>query len=117
MNGVRSFSQGVDTLLMQVQPRGARPETTFPQGLHDSDTRRGADETLHQLFVRLVNQYCVGDPNLVAIEENIAVFATFKWRIGRLHYASISTIVAENTLEDLYLDDTARAQYLRLDLN
>jgi hypothetical protein len=114
--GPQSFSDGVDRLLAAVRPHG-RPETAFPDKLIVTDTRRTSGETLHAWFVRLVDQYCASDPNLVALEENVAVFAKFKWEKDRLIYASVPTLVAGCTLVDFYLDPNAGATYFRLDVD
>jgi hypothetical protein len=117
MASAQSFSTGVDNVLLRVRPHG-QLWTAFPHGLNATDTRRDKAETLHQWFVRLVDQYCGGDPRLVAVEENIAIFANFAWRKDRLIYASVPTLVViEGSLEDFYLDADRPAVYLRLDLN
>lgn len=117
MASAPSFSAGVDNVLLRVRPHG-QPTTAFPYGLHATDTRRANAETLHQWFDRLVDKYSAGDPRLVAVEENIAIFANFAWRKDRLVYASMPTlIVIDATLEDFYLDPDRPAVYLRLDLN
>lgn len=116
MSSSNSFSYGVENLLGRVRPHG-RPATVYPEGLVGNDTRREDAESLHQWFVRLVDKYCDGDPNRVAVEEHIAVFASFAWEQDRLAYASVPTVVAEGGVELLYLEPTTQAVYLRLDLN
>lgn len=117
MASAQSFSIGVDNVLLRVRPHG-QPSTAFPFGLSAKDTRREDAESLHHWFVRLVDKYCGGDPRLVAVEENIAVFANFAWRTDRLTYASMpARVVVNGTLDDLYLDPDQTAVYLRLDLN
>lgn len=111
----QSFSDGVDRVVALVRPY-SRPETAFPAALDVADTRRGSAEDLHGWFVRLVDKYCQGDPLLVGIEENIALFSKFKWENNRLTYASVPTLIAESTLEEYYLDGGS-ATYFRLDLN
>jgi hypothetical protein len=110
-----SFSDGVDNVIALVRPHG-RPETAFPTGLDVADTRRVSGEDLHGWFVRLVDKYCRGDPQLIAVEVNVALMAKFRWEKDRLVYASVPTLVAAVTLDEYYLDGGS-ATYFRLDLN
>ena len=66
----------------------------------------------------MVDQYCQGDPNLVALEDNIAVFVRTEWR-GRtqLSYANIQSVIATCDLDGYYLGENATAIYLRLDFD
>ena len=111
------FSVGVDTLLQAVRPYG-RDVSAFPPALNETEARRSPGETLHQWFMRVVNQFCDGDPKRTAIEDNIAVFVKLSWKDRkRLIYANVQTVVAECDLDDYYLGENAEAQYLRLDFD
>ncbi len=111
------FSVAVDDLLQAVRPYG-RGESAFPPLLDEAGTRRNTGETLRRWFVRVVDQFCGGDPKRSAIEDNIAVFMKLSWtQRKRLIYANVQTIVAACDLEDYYLGVNAEAQYLRLDFD
>jgi hypothetical protein len=111
------FSVGVDTLLQAVRPYG-RDASAFPRSLDEIQARRNPGETLHQWFVRVVDQFCDADPKRTAIEDNIAVFIKLSWRDRRrLVYANIQTVVAACDLEDYYLGENADARYFRLDFD
>ena len=116
MANSESFSLGVDNVIQQVRPYG-RLASTFPNGLDANDTRRSGGETLQQWFVRLVDTYCNGDPDRVAVEENVAIFASLKWRKDELCFASIPALVTSCDLVDFYFGEPAEVVYLRLDLN
>ncbi|MGC9260322.1 MAG: hypothetical protein ACP5I8_09660 [Phycisphaerae bacterium] len=114
--GPQSFSTGVDKLLDIIRPYG-RSETHFPAQLNNAGPRQMTGENLHAWFVRLVDQCCDGNPAIAGIEGNIAILATLKWKEDRLVYASVQALVAEQTLEDYYLDGAGHATYLRMDLS
>lgn len=111
------FSVGVDSLLQAVRPYG-RDASAFPPALDETGARRDAGEDLHQWFVRVVDQFCDGDPKRTAVEDNIAVFMKLFWKDRkRLVYANVQTVVAACDLENYYLGLNAEAQYLRLDFD
>lgn len=67
--------------------------------------------------MRVVDQFCGGEPKRTAVEDNIAVFARLRWRDRtRLSYACVQTIYATCDLEDYYLGD-GDATCLRMDLD
>ncbi len=113
----QSFSESVDRLLQAIRPYG-QARVCFPRSLNGADCRRDEGESLQQWFVRMVDQYCQGDPNLVALEDNIAVFVRTEWR-GRtqLRYANIQSVIATCDLDGYYLGENATAIYLRLDFD
>jgi hypothetical protein len=111
----RSFSIGVDRLLQDIRPYG-RAESCYPRNLDDAQSRRKDNETLREWFVRIVDQFCGGDPKLVALEDNLAVFVRLGWKDRKqLLYANIQTVRATCDLDDYYLTAGAEAIYLRLD--
>jgi hypothetical protein len=116
MPSPQCLSPGVELFLEQIRPHG-RKETAYPYELNATATRREHNETVHQWFVRLVDTYCQKDPSVVAIEDNIAVFASLKWDKDALYYASIPTLITESSVEEFYLYGKAQVAYLRLDLN
>lgn len=111
------FSDAVDALLQAVRPYG-RDSSEFPPALDETDARRNPGETLHEWFVRVVDQFCGGNPKRTALEDNIAVFVNLSWRHRkRLVHANVQTVVAACDLDDYYLMPTGEAQYLRLDFD
>jgi hypothetical protein len=118
MANSRSFSEGVDDLLDALRPYGRQGAKVFPPMLDGTQARRGPGENLHQWFVRVVDQFCVGDPKRTAVEDQLAVFLKLGWNDQRrLVYANIQTIVTDSDLDDYYCDVNVHAQYLRLDLD
>lgn len=112
-----SFSIGVDRLLQAVRPHG-RKESCFPNELDDAVSRRRQGECLHQWFVKMIDTYCSGEPKLVAIEDNIALFVKLGWSgKNQLIYANIQTIVTVMDLEEYYLNANEEGIYLRLDFD
>lgn len=111
-----SFSSGVDKVIEALRPH-SRASTAFPAGLVADDARLGNGETLQQWFVRLVDGHCGRDPGGVALEENIALFASLRWQGDRLIWASVPALVCPCDLSRFYADPEAGAIYLRLDLN
>jgi len=118
MRESQSFAIGVDRLLQQIRPHG-RSETAFPRTLSASGARRAPGEDLQNWFVRLIDEFCDQDPNSVALEDNLAIFARFVWTDRtRLRYANIQTLCATCSLDDYYLGAAGQeAVYLRMDLD
>ncbi len=105
MSESQLFSIGVDRLLQAVRPYG-QAWTCYPAGLDANEARRTDNESLHDWFVRMVDFYCQGEPLLVAIEENLAVFASLGWEERhRLRYANVQVVWASRDLETYYLRD------------
>lgn len=116
MRNSRSFSDGVDRLLDAIRPYAGQGEAHFPRGLDASKARLADNEEVHSWFVRLVDTFCEGEPKLVALEENIAVFVTLRWLSKtELTYANMQVLIATDDLDAFYLDPTVDALYLRLD--
>jgi len=112
-----SFSVGVDRLLQAIHPHG-RPETSFPLAMGDEDSRRRSGERLNPWFVRMVDQFCAGEPRLAALEDNLAIFGRFQWEGGnRLLYANVQAIYTIGDLDVYYLGAPTEAIYLRLDFD
>jgi hypothetical protein len=110
------FSVGVDTLLEAVRPYG-RATTAFPPTLDEANARKHPGESLHNWFIRIVDEQCSGDPKRTALEDNIAVFVKLAWQgKKRLTYANVQTLVASCDLEEYYLD-SGEANYFRLDFD
>lgn len=111
------FSVGVDQLLQRIRPYA--DVSIFPTGFDEPAARRQPAESLRNWFVRMVDHFCGGDTERAAIENNIAVFVRLGWRDRKtLVYANIQALVTDVGLEDFYLgDESAGAQYLRLDLD
>lgn len=111
-----SFSNGVDRLLEAIRPYAGRGEAHFPKVLNESEARLADNEDLHSWFVRLVDKFCGGEPERVALEENIGAFVTVRWLSKtELDYANIQVLVATDDLATFYLDGTTEVLYLRLD--
>jgi hypothetical protein len=118
------LSERVEGLLASLSA-GRRPAGTssFPSTItreNRGSLRCSQSEELADWFRRCVDEFCGGDLRGCEIEENLAIFAYLEWREpGTLSYASINLVCAECSLEDFYLteDGSARAQYLRLDLD
>jgi len=109
-----SLSDGVDKFLNVVRPYGG-PTTWFPKPLKNVDVRRVAGESLRDWFKRLVAQACDNKPGRVALEKNIAVFASLRWHKKQLTFANVQTLVTHCDLAD-YLDGSGGdAVYLRMD--
>jgi hypothetical protein len=118
MTSSLSFSAGTDRLLEAIRPYSKDGSTAFPVAIKAETPKRRPDEDVRDWFVRLVDACAEGDPRACAIEENIGVFARLHWGgKSTLTYANIQVIVAECDLESLYLGETARTQYLRLDFD
>ena len=113
-----SFSTGVDRFVDLIRPHG-RPGSAFPTGLAVKDAQRRSNETLQEWFVRLVDRCCGGAPRRMGLEDNLAVFANFRWDRDKLVYASMPTLVVEGCdLDQFYRGEEAEAVcYLRLDLD
>lgn len=112
-----SFSVAVDNLLYAIRPYG-RAESSYPSGINDAESRRKENECLRQWFVRVVDQFCGGEPKLVALEDNLAIFVRLGWHGKKqLWYANIQSLIATCDLEDYYLGGEAEAIYLRLDFD
>ena len=117
MRNVQSFSTGVDRVLQIIRPYG-RPESRFPPDLKIEESRRRSDESLHAWFVRLVDQFCEGEPKRFALEGNLTIFAGLGWfATKRLRYANIQAIVTTCDLDDYYVEPQGEAIYLRLDFD
>ena len=117
MSESQSFSIGVDRLLQDIRPYG-RTESCYPRLLDDAQSRRKANECLQQWFVRMVDQFCAGDPKVVALEDNLAVFVRLGWKDKKqLLYANIQTVRTTCDLDDYYLGTGVEAIYLRLDFD
>ncbi len=117
MHPSQSFSTSVDKFLETIRPYGGSG-TCFPPNLVEQQSRRIRGENLHAWFVRLVDQFCDGEPSRWALEGNLAVFARFGWLKGqRLAFASIQTIVATRDLDAYYVEQQGEAIYLRLDFD
>jgi hypothetical protein len=112
-----SFSVAVDRLLQAIRPYG-RAESSYPSSLDDAESRRVENERLHQWFVRMVDRFCGGEPKVVALEDNLAVFVRLGWSGKKqLLYSHIHTLVSSCDLDDYYLGGEAQAIYLRLDFD
>lgn len=125
MSDTVMLSEGVSNVLQMLRSH-SRPETNFPVGLSAAATRRASGETLRQWFKRLVHkycsdkEYCSDKPGRVAIEENIAIFASLEWgtkdKKDLLRFASMSVLIAPCDL-DTFLKKDCEATCLRLDVN
>jgi len=105
----QSFSIGVDRLLLEIRPYGCA-ESCYPRNLDDAQARRKDNESLRQWFVRMVDQFCVGDPKRVALEDNLAVFIRLGWKDRKqLFFANIQTVSTTCDLDDYYLGADAEA--------
>ncbi|MCL4205670.1 MAG: hypothetical protein KJ000_24575 [Pirellulaceae bacterium] len=117
MRPIQSFSTSVDKFLATIRSYG-RATSCFPQNLNEQQSRRRAGESLHDWFVRLVDQFCEGEPKRYALERNLAIFALMGWQKGRiLSFANIQTIVTTCELDAYYVEAQGEAIYLRLDLD
>ncbi len=117
MRPSQSFSTSVDKFLETIRPYG-RTSSCFPQNLDDQQSRRNRGESLHAWFLRLVDEFCDGEPSRWALEGNLAVFARFGWlKAQHLSFASIQTIVTTRDLDAYCVEQQGEAIYLRLDFD
>ena len=114
----QSFSLGSDNVLEAVEPYG-RPKSAFPWDLDVDDAKWRRSETLHQWFKRLVDKHCKRHPEVLALEDNIAILALLNWDKQRIIYASVPILIVSGcTLAEYYADGAASEEiYLRLDLS
>jgi hypothetical protein len=117
MASSQSFSHGMDVLIRDLRGYGATGTSCFPRSLSPNESRREPNESLHAWFARLTDNFAGGQPKACAIEDNIAVFAAIDWQERVLAYANIQVLVVDCDLEDFYVSQPARGQYLRLDFD
>jgi hypothetical protein len=111
------FSNGTDRFFRCVAP-GQRPsgKVHFPPGDNDASLRRHQTETARVWLNRCVESRFGGDMSRVAIEENLALFATIHWHEGTLVYANLQALWVSCPLTEFVQDEKAEHRYLRLDL-
>jgi hypothetical protein len=113
------LSQGVENLLHVLSPWG-RPEgeSVFPAGLKADVPRAKDEDSARTWFVRVVDTVLEGNVQSCAVEPQLGLFASLRWREGdQLQFVRMHALVCEGTLEELYWDEaeTLAAYYLRLD--
>jgi len=116
-----AFSDGVDRILHAIRPYG-KSSSHFPRTLDPNATRIEPHETAHDWYVRLVTDYCNGNPDTNAVESNIAVFMALYWqgkKRTKLRGANFSTLVTSCELEEYFLEkpDQCEVVYFRLDFD
>ena len=111
-----AFSDGVDNVLRQLR-YGARSESSsFPPRWSVAQGRIGAGETIHDWFVRCVDQCLGGNIGPCTVAENIAIFAVLRWHKKTIFYLNCQALVTlDCSLDEFYCDGAKKAQYLRLD--
>ncbi len=111
-----SFSQAVDNLLIRLRPC-FQHQTSYPANLDQRMTRFNSGESIWNWFGRMVNDWCMGDPELCKIEDNIALFASLFWRENRLVGANIIALITSCELTEYLIEppDNCEEMYLRLD--
>jgi len=117
MSNINSFSTGLDRVLEALRPYNNQAgKSSFPRNGNADSMRRGKGQSLHQWFSRVCQDICGGEPERIALEENIAVLAKLCWRDHKqLFYANIQVLVCNCDLETYLLDTDQQAIYLRLD--
>ncbi len=114
----QSFSLGSDNVLEAVKPYGC-PKSAFPRNLDVDDAKWRRSETLHQWFKRLVDKLCKRRPEVLALEDNIAILAMLSWDNQRIIYASVPILVVPGCTLTEYYNGKAKSDgiYLRLDVS
>jgi len=117
MAEINSFSKGLDVVLEALRPYNNQAgESSFPPFVKLNDMRRRKGEPLRQWFENVTKTICKGNPERIAMEENIAVLAKVRWRENkRLIYANIQVLVCSDDLVSYLLENDQQATYLRLD--
>ncbi len=80
-----SFSIGIDRVLRLLSPHGAPTgERGFPAGVDRQDLHQQGNQSILDMFRRVVNAANGGDPTPFQIEENLAVFGVVRWAEGNV---------------------------------
>lgn len=111
------FADAIATFLSTIRPWDRRSETCYPPKMSGGDSSRSGSGSLHEWFVKMVDQFCDGDPAVWALELNLAVFAHFRWNGNQLIYANIQALRTTRELADYYCEESVGATYLRLDFD
>jgi hypothetical protein len=118
---VSSFTNGTDKFLWALSP-GNQPDglADFPANI-GSIHFENSDRTIHQWFSRCVGLLPNNDPEYYSLddENEIAAFATIKWKDRRLTYVNCQFLILSGMGLSEFLRHGERpnsnAQYLRLD--
>ena len=94
-------------------------KSAFPRNLDVDDAKWRRSETLHQWFKRLVDKHCKRRPEVLALEDNIAILAMLSWDNQRIIYASVPILIVPGCTLTEYYNGKAKSDgiYLRLDVS
>jgi len=107
------FTKNLEVVQAHIIPRQADGKSVFPprlQGSHERKVRVRSTETVHDWFVRCVNDVLRGDPRDCTVEDNLALFLIVTWDVDRaISRISVQALCSEETLIDYYLNSKAES--------